>query len=286
MPWYSYALIGITINATSDLIRRVILAGKSKLDYYEVAFLMSSLICLTLVVYTMFAGFTMPPISNFWPIFLINIAMGVVSWLTNQKGLSLIGLSEFSILLTTRQIVTLILSVLLLGIGLTFQQGLGVLIVAAASIIVIVNRDTFKHHSKAGVMFTLATAAMYGSAILTDQIIYRQSDPASYMLIGFGLTALILFLIRPRVIKSVRSLKTRRQGIPMVLTSSLNAVGLIFIFTSLKLADNAPLVSGVFQAQIVISVLLATIILRERKDLLKKALGAILATAGAILVVT
>lgn len=286
MPWYSYALIGITINAASDLARRIALAGKNKMDYYSVAFLMSCLICVTLIIYTAIAGFHMPPFRNFWPIFVINISMGVISWLTNQKGLSLLGLSEFTILMTTRQIITLILSVTLLGIGLTLRQGFGVLLVALATIVVIVNRKTFRHNPGAGVFFTLVTAAMYGTAILTDQIIYRQSDPASFMVIGFGLTALILLGIHPKAIRSLQYLREPKRGVIMVITSSLNAIGLIFIFTSLKRADNAPLVSGVFQAQIIVSVLLATIFLRERKNLGKKLIGAGLATFGAILLVT
>ncbi len=285
MPWYFYALIGISINATSDLFRRIALSGKRKIDYFDVAFLMSLVIFVTLSIHVSFVGFVMPPLQDFWLIFVINILMGVVSWLTNQKGLSLLGLSEYSIILTSRQIVTWILSVVLLGIGLTMVQGIGLLLVSSGIVIVFLHKNAFKNHSGAGIFYTGITALMWGAAILTDQVIYRQSDPASYMVIGFGTMALLLLAIKPAAIKSVRYLKMYHSGPTMLLAGSLNAAGLIFIFTSLKLADNAPLVSGVFQLQIIVSVLLATIFLNERKHLGKKLVGAALATAGAILIV-
>lgn len=65
----------------------------------------------------------------------------------------------------------------------------------------------------------------------------------------------------------------------------LSSASLVLMFTSLKLADNAPLVSAVFQLQTIASVVFGIILLKETKHLAYKLIGASVATLGTILVI-
>ncbi|MES2970985.1 MAG: EamA family transporter [Patescibacteria group bacterium] len=286
MAWYIYAFLGILFFSVSDQIRRLVLSGKNKIDYYTAAFLIAFMTVLALAIYVAFAGFIMPPIGSFVPLFMLNVGLAFAGLLTSQKALSLLGVSEFTILMSSRQIVTLLASVIFLGIGLSLQQGIGMVLVISALLVMFLNKRLFqKNKSAAGMFFAILTALNYGCSILTDQLIYRKSDPASYLIIQLSLIAIMLVLVRPQTLKGLGLLYSARHGAQLLLLGSLGAAALVLLFTSLKLADNAPQVGGLFQVSIIVSVLLATIFLRERKNLFRKAIGTLLGTLGAILIV-
>lgn len=286
MPWYIYALAGAVIISASHLYRRRTMIGKQKLDFYTSSYLFSLTSTLALAIYVMINGFEMPPIIDLWPIVLINLVAGTVAWLTNNKGLSLIGLGEFSILLIPiRQIVTWLASLVFLGIGLSLVQGLGAIIILMGIVVVYAGKESFRQNNIVGVFFTVITAVIYGLAFLTDQVIYRQSDVASYMLIGFSVMTLTIGLIRPSVFNKTRLILKPKYRLNLIGSGVLFTFGLALVFYSLKIADNAPLVTALSQLQVIFSVLLGMIFLNERKHLSRKLAGATMATIGAALVV-
>ena len=79
---------------------------------------------------------------------MINIIAGFVAWFTNNKGLSLIDLSEYSILMTSRLIVTWVVSLLFLGIGLSHMQALGAIAITVGIIVAFYTKKTFKKQCK------------------------------------------------------------------------------------------------------------------------------------------
>lgn len=285
MPWYVYALSGVTVLALSDVIRRVALSHKNKLDFYSSAFLLSVSTGLGLLIYNLIFGFTLPPVQNFLPIFALNILLAFAGWLTSQKALTHIGVGEYTILLTSRLVVTWIASVILFGIGLSLLESIGALVIVAAIVVVFFRRGIFKDQSGTGVLFAAITAFIYGIGILTDQIIYREAEPASYLLVTFLINSLIFVLLRPRVAGSLKHLTRPGHRHHYLGFGILCSIGLTLIFTSLKIADNAPLVSALFLLQIIASVMLGSILLKERSNMLRKTIGSILAFVGALIIV-
>ena len=285
MSWYFYAIFGVTLNALSHVLRKKFLAGKHKLNVYESSYLFSFSVTIALGIYALLGNFIMPPIETFLLVFLVNIAAGLIAWITNNKGLSLIPVGEYSIIMTTRLIVTWFASLLFLGIGLNAVQALGSLIIAVGIFITFYAKNIFAKHSKAGVMFTLITAFIYGMAIITDQIIYRQSDPASFLLIGFALNTLLLLAIKPKIYKKTPLLWSPDWGIFLIGFGVVSTIALVMVFTSLKIADNAPLVTAVFQMQTILAVIFGIVLLGERKRMFNKIMGSVVATIGAVLIV-
>ncbi len=285
MPWYIYALSGVAVLALSDVVRRVALSHKNKLDFYSSAFLLSVSTGLGLLIYNVIFGFDMPPVQNFLPVFILNIALAFVGWLTSQKALAHIGVGEYTILLTSRLIVTWVASVVLFGVGLTLLESLGAFVIMAAIFVVFFRKNLFNDQSKTGILFATATAFIYGIGILTDQVIYREAEPASYLLITFIINSFIFILLRPTVIGSLKHLMWPGHRHHYLGFGILCSVGLTLIFTSLKIADNAPLVSALFLLQIIVSVILGSILLKERKDMTRRAIGSVLAVVGALIIV-
>ena len=187
--------------------------------------------------------------------------------------------------MTSRQFITWLTSILFLGIGLSALQGVGSAIIIAGILIVYLHKSAWKGNNAKGVGFTLLTALIYGTAILTDQIIYRSSDPASFLLIGFIVNTILLATLRPSVVTKTKLLVSKQWSLMLIGFGVLSSASLVLMFTSLKLADNAPLVSAVFQLQTIASVVFGIILLKETKHLAYKLIGASVATLGTILVI-
>lgn len=285
MPWYIYAIAGVSVQAMTNVLRRRVMSGQKKLDFYTSSYLFSLTSTLALLVYVAIAGFIMPPIFSLWPIVVINIAFGIIAWLTNNKALSLLNLGDYSIVMTSRQFFTWVASVVVLGVGLNLAQVAGVVIIVAGILILFVGKRRIKMNSRLGVVFALATALIYGFGIITDQIIYRSSDPASYLLVGFIVTTFVIGVMRPSVFSSTKLLFSRKHALKLYGFGALSAASLGLMFTSLKLADNAPLVTAIFQMQTVLAVLLGIILLKENGHIWQKLSGAAISTIGAVIVV-
>ncbi len=285
MPWYIYAILGVTLNALSHILRKKVLSGKHRLNTYESSYLFSLSVTIALGVYALMGNFIMPPIQTFLGVFFINIVAGIIAWVTNNKGMHLMPVGEYSILMTSRLVVTWFASLLFLGIGLNTLQALGSVIIVAGIFVTFYARNLFSKYSKEGLIYTLITAFIYGLAIITDQIIYRNSDPASFLLIGFCITTLMLILIKPVVRKKTHLIWSRDRGLSIMGFGALSTIALVMVFTSLKIADNAPLVTAAYQMQTILAVIFGILILKEKKHLYQKITGSVIATLGAVLVV-
>jgi uncharacterized membrane protein len=112
----------------------------------------------------------------------------------------------------------------------------------------------------------------------------RHNDPLPYLSIAFILPGLFLLVIS---LKSITKMKPLFQ--PSLLKKN---VSFTFIYSMAAIAYSFALVSGgeasqvgtIAQSNVVVTVILATLILRERDHLLKKLICAILVTVGVLFV--
>ena len=232
MPWYIYALAAIIIMGSGDIVRKSLLSGKNKLDYYTAAFIYATGTFIGLLAYGVFVNFEMPPIQDIWLLMIINLSMGIIGWLTSNKGLSMVEAGEYNILLSTRLIWTFIVSIVFLDIGLSLSQFIGVLLIVLALFVIYFHKKELKKSSRQGMFWVLLTSAIWGNAIIVDQLIYRQADVASYLTLGFGITALVLAMIRPKVIPQLKLFVAPKQALPIWVAGLSVALGLPLMFYS------------------------------------------------------
>ncbi len=285
MYWYLYVVSAVSLFSVMDILRKKLLTEEGRISYIDFSFLVFVSTALFLAIYSLLFGFVMPPIKLFPVVFVINIILGILGLLLANKALSLLSAGDFTILMTSRLIVTWLLSVLLLNIGVSFLQAIGILGICSAVFVIFGNRKSIKGNNRKGLLFGLGAAAVYGSTFLTDQIIYRQSDPSSYLLFSISIMAVVMAVTRPVVVKSFRILSNNRSLVLTLLIGFCFASGLTLLFKGLKLSDNATLVTGLLPLQTIIVVVLSIIFLNEKNNINKKILGALLATIGAVILV-
>jgi uncharacterized membrane protein len=133
-----------------------------------------------------------------------------------------------------------------------------------------------------GVWFALLGTLCYGTAVISDTVIIRGFEVVSFLpILSLG-TVLMMMLAYPKKITSVFKSLTRVNK-NLLIYSLLYAAAAIAFYLSIEMGALVGQVSTVVRASIIFTVILSSVFLKERKDVGKKIVGAILTTMGVVL---
>lgn len=186
-----------------------------------------------------------------------------------------------SIITGVGAIVTIIMSMIFLHDVLTATQLFGAVCIFAA--VVIINSKKKKMVINKGMWYALAGSALYGSAVIFDTTIIRAFDAISFIPIGSFGTALVMILAYPKKFPLVVQ-QLKKVDKNLLIYSVFYAICAISFYLALATGAKVGPVSAVARSAIILTVILSTIFLKERDDIPKKIIGAILTTVGVILV--
>lgn len=282
MSWQVLTLLSVLFISISNLLQRVLLRDeKSNPAAYSIVFqiLTGSMIAL---FGFLVSDMTFPNLFLYWPnLFVTSISYGVGA-LFLFKALKDIETSKFAVLFASRIVFTALASSLFLQQHLNERQILGTILILAAILLVSVKRKTFTFGK--GDFFALIAAAGFGVGFTNDEYLLNHFNLYPYIFIAFILP---VFFIAPMNISSLKYVKDFLQKtllIKMLILCFVYALGAITIYTALQMSTNASQVAAVNLSTVVVTVLLAVIFLKERDNLVKKILGALLAFIGLLLV--
>jgi drug/metabolite transporter (DMT)-like permease len=179
-----------------------------------------------------------------------------------------------------------LLSVALLGSHFSPKQGIGIIILIAAIILI----QYRKGHRKvnAAVLGIVASAASFAAFQVTSAQIAPHATPATYLLLAYGGTTLLLGLVYAKRIRReapkllTNSLRFTLEGVVFAATGTW--AYFIFAYYAYRQAPDAGVVVVLLTTQVVFSIILATIFLRERQHLPRKALATAMAFAASVLI--
>jgi uncharacterized membrane protein len=231
-------------------------------------------------IIALFFGFHFPVLSLsiiFFPIAAILWGLGTVLFF---KALQLLESSEVTILASVRSLVTIAAALLFLGETFSMQKLLGTIIILVSIFIVTNLKGGIKFNK--GIYYTFGMALFYGLAIACDVVNLRSTDPLSYLAIINILIGIILLLIFPKALLKVK-IFTNKNFVKKMLTLSIftSAQAIAYYFALAK--GPASQIAPIGQSQVIITILLAVIILKERDNLLRKIVAAILVMIGVLL---
>ena len=109
--------------------------------------------------------------------------------------------------------------------------------------------------------------------------ILKHFEPISYMAIGNFMIGFILLLIYPKALRQWRGFikpAFLKKMLPLGILTSVQGIAYIFALTKGPASQIAP----ISQAQVIITVLLAVILLKERTNLFRKLIAAFLVMFG------
>ena len=279
MSWIFLAIINVFATAVANLYQKIAMR-EEKSDPISSAIAFQLLTGVCYLVFALIKGFQLPPIS-LAPYFLGTMTFYAAGTVFIFKAIKLIEASEMSIISGVGAIVTIITSMIFLHDTLSPTQLIGAGCILTAVVVINLKKNGFVINK--GIWYAMAGTALYGSAVIFDTTIIRVFDAVSFIPIGSFGTALVMMTAYPKKLpRVVQQLKKIDKN--LLIYSLLYATSTIAFYLALATGAKVGQVSTVVRSAIILTVLLSSVLLKERHDMDKKIIGAILTTIGVILV--
>lgn len=282
MSWQILILISVVLYSISVLLQRVLLKeNESQPVAYSIFFQFLTGVVLGLVGF-LFADMSLPAnlADLFWNLALMTILYGF-SNIFIFKSLKQTEASKFSIVFATRAFFTVLASSILLEEFLEGSQFLGALFIFSG--VVLVNLKSSKLSFDRGTLFALFAAFAFGIANTNDRFLLGSFSVYPYITIGFLAPSLLMAAIYPKEIKHIKVFLDKKILNKMLFLSVIYAFSAVAFFAALQLSDNSSRVASINLISVIVTVILATIFLKEKDNLSKKVISAILSFVGLLL---
>jgi len=281
MNWQILLATSVVTYSISVLLQRVLLKNdKSDPIAYSIVFQL--LTGILIGIYAVFNGFTTP---NLVPLIPNLILMTILYGAGNVfifSALKIVDASEFTIVFASRALWTIIGAIIFLKESFSTQQVLGTILIILSVVLVSWKKQKFSFSK--GFIFSVLAALSFGLAFTNDAFIVNNFDVPSYLTIAFILPSLAVWAIYPKSIAKMKPLFERKTLLKLGLLGVFYAVSAITIFLAYQVGKNASQIAPLNQTATIITVVLSVIFLKERTDLLRKLLGAIISLVGVVLV--
>jgi uncharacterized membrane protein len=279
MTWFIFALISIFAIAIANVYQKLAMR-ETESDPLAAGIFFQLVLTLITGVFAFFYGFHAPPFSQFPFYFLNSAVFYAAGTFLIFKAIKEIEASELVILTAFSAIITIAGGIIFLGEPFSLRQVLGTALILIA--IIIVQKKTGLS-GKWGMWLALLGGSCYAVAVVSDTHILKTYDAVSYTPVMSLLPGIILLLFNPRVVTKLKSYVNATYVKNLSLYCFFYGIQAVCYYVALNKGANASQMAPLFRAEIILTVILAVIFLREREKIPLKIFGAIIAAVGVIL---
>jgi len=223
----------------------------------------------------------MPPIRELWFNFVLITVLYAAGTLFLFKALQSVEASKTAIITSSGALWTIVVALIFLGESFDLVKILGVILVLGSVVFVSLKREVMRFNK--GILYALGSAFCCGVAFANDTFILRQSDVFSYTTLAFLFPGLFILVIQPRILTEMKALLSTPVLLKMALLGLFFSSSTIAIYLAYQEGGTASQLAPISQSVVILTVLLATIFLNERGQLIRKFVGAIIVTIGVLL---
>ncbi len=277
--WLVYALISAFAVGLTAIVHRFVLKDHDWLSYSVVTNLLTALFFIPLVL----NNFALPTFQNAYYILLLSILLWTIIVAVSFKSYQYIEVSIRSPLDKIKIPILLILSYIFLSETLTINKVLGTILIFFGAVLVTLKKDKLLDgFSDRGVQLTLLSALLLAVVNIVDKVAMSYWSPQVFGFLLYLFPGLIIGVLIPKR-KNELSRLLKLRLLPVI---SVSILGLIFYYFRLQ-AYSIGEVSNVYpilNSAALISTFGGIIMLKERKDILKKVISAIIMFIGILLI--
>jgi uncharacterized membrane protein len=279
MNWIFLAIISVVSLSVGVLYQKIAMKDDES-DPVVSSIVFQFLLVICYCIFNVYKGFRWPDISLLL-YFLASAVLYAFGTVWFFQAIKRIEASEISIVSTFGSLVTIIISMVFLGDRLSVQQLIGGLLILCVVIFISWNNRVLKINK--GVWLALMGTSAYGIAVVFDTKIVHAYSAVNFLPLSSFFTGIILTLWYFRKIPDIISY-IKKININLSIFSLLYAIQAIAFYLAIEKGALVGQISTISRANIVLTVILATIFLHERSHIMKKIVGAILVTIGVMLV--
>lgn len=281
MAWQIYLLISILLISLNGLFHRSLMKDdKSNPRAQTIVFLgLGGLIAFVIALLRGKLHLAIPLSLTFN--FIILVLLSTPAYLLLYRAYQLIGASEVALFLTTGRLWNVVGAFLFLHETLTLQRICGAIIITLGIVVVLYDKKKFTVNK--GMLFALIAAFLFGMNDINGFYILKSFDATNFLIYSEFLPVFALLVIQPTIIKKLKYYLTKGNSLKVSLLSLCDAIGMLALYLSFQAGGKASVIGPLGATRVLVTVLLATVILNEKKNLKNKIIGAVVTVIGVIL---
>jgi bacterial/archaeal transporter family protein len=280
MNWLTLIFISVLLASVASILQRVLMKSE-KSEPYSYAIVFHFLLGFLNLIFAIVSGSHLSLFNeNFLFLLLASILWGGCS-IFLFKSLQLIEASEKTMLSSLNVVFTIIASIIFLHEIFTGKKILGTALILISTLLIVNLKNGFKLNK--GVIYVLITALFAGLAVVVDSINVQTYDVIGYNTFQNFLTGFFILAFAPKALKNWRHFIQPEFLIKMLPLGIFSATQTILYLTALTQPGHTAQISVVRQSSTIVTVLLAFIFLKERNNVGRKVVAAVLVTIGVIL---
>lgn len=281
MPWQIYLLISVLLISCNGLFHRSLLKDdNSSPEGQTLAFLgLGGIIAIVIALVQGKLDLSFP-VSLIWN-FLLLLALLTPAYLLRYRSYQLIGASEVVMFSVTGRLWNVIGAYLFLHENITLKMIAGAILILSGAMLTRYEKKKFVINK--GVVIVLASAFLFGMGDINGFYILRNYDSSNFLIYSYLLPVVALLLLKPKSIMKLKYYFLKGRAIKVVLLSLCDTFGMLFLYLAYQVGRNAAVIGPLRSTNIIVTVILAIIILKERVNIKNKIIGSILAVAGVTL---
>ncbi len=281
MTWQALIFISVFLGAISTILQRILLR-EDKSDAVAYSIFFQLLTGILIAVFGLIQGsFTFPDVRPF----LLPLALMIVLYAAGNififKTLNSVEASEATVIFSSRALFTIIASTIFIGEVLNQKQLLGVVLILLSIIIVSFKASKFSFGKPE--FIALLAAIAFGVATTNDRFLLKNIALYPYVSLAFFAPAILVILLNPKKAKKMAVFFEKKLFLKMLLMCVAYALTAITFFSALQIAPTSSQVVTINLTGVIVTVLLSIVFLKERGDLGKKLLSALLCFGGLLL---
>ena len=241
---------------------------------------------LAVVISPFFGGLEFSGLSENWPIVITMIVSLGLGNIIYYSGQDLIDAGTSQVALSTKIIWTALLAIPLLGSTYEWSQVLGMAILVGA-VLVVTGKLSSKIASKGAIIIAISAVAFSVNAVTSANLASEFSLPA-YLALSFLGAAVFTFFTSFKYIQKDANYIRKNVAMTAKYITFASVVVLIYFvlvyYAFRDAGDDSGLATILTNAQVVATVILASIVLKERDNLPRKFIAGILVLISAFLI--
>ncbi|HSW88718.1 MAG TPA: EamA family transporter [Candidatus Saccharimonadales bacterium] len=277
--WQLFLFASILLTSINGLFHRVVMKTENSNPIAQtVAF--ATLAGLFAFLISLYQGFHLPNFSLFLPNIIFMVILLTLAPLCTFRAYQLTEASEVGILLSSQRLWTVIASFIFLGETPTVFKIAGTVFILAG-----VSITSWKKHKirfTQGEIFALIAALLYGLSFVNAFYILRSYDAPSFEVLCNILPVIVLLVCYPKVTKKMKFYLNVRNFMGVSFAALFDALAAICLYIAYQYGRNASQIAPLSATSLVITVIFASVFLKERKNLPQKIIGACVVIAGVI----
>lgn len=282
MPWQLLIAISVLLFSVNGLFHRILMKDESSDPYAQtIAFYgLGGMFAFVIAIFR--GGFHYYISPSQIPLFFLLAIFATAAPVFVFKSLKLIESSENTILLSSQKLWLVLGAFIFLQESFSLQKLVGTLIILLGITIAQWRKQQFVLN--AGVVFVVLAALAYAIGDIISFHILRDFDAASFTVYLCFIPVITLLILKPKTISKLVFYRRPKYAVSIVTVAVDDTLAALAMYFAYQVGRNAAQIAPITGTQTIISVLLAIVILRERKHMVQKIIGAIAVMIGVLLV--